>query len=96
MKDTMENKDERLWRIAKKRADFKKSVFSYLVVVPFLWGIWWITRGHDARFDVTSWPVYVTLGWGLGLAFQFYNAYGAGSQDMVEKEYEKLKREQQN
>jgi hypothetical protein len=42
----MENKDEHLWQISKKRADFKKSVFSYLVVIPFLWGIWWITLGQ--------------------------------------------------
>ena len=90
----MENKDERLWRIAKKRAEFKKSVFSYLVVVPFLWGIWWVTLGQYTGFNVSTWPVYVTLGWGLGLAFQFYNAYGAGSQDMVEKEYQKLKQEE--
>jgi hypothetical protein len=30
--------DERLWRIAKKRASFKKSLFSYLVINAFLMG----------------------------------------------------------
>jgi len=96
MKSTLENNDERLWRTARRRAEFKKSVFSYLVVVPFLWAIWWITMGRYAGFNVSTWPVYVTLGWALGLAFQFYNAYGAGSQDMVEREYEKLKRKQED
>ena len=95
----MENKDEQLWRIAKKRAEFKKGLFAYLVVIPFLWGIWWLTLGkylHGNIINVTTWPVYVMLGWGLGLSFQYFNAYGGGSHDMVEREYEKLKREREN
>ena len=95
----MENKDEQLWKIAKKRAEFKKGLFAYGVVIPFLWGIWWLTLGkylHGNIINVTTWPVYVMLGWGLGLCFQYFNAYGAGSQDMVEREFEKLKRERES
>jgi len=31
------------------------------------------------------------IGGGIGLLFQYMNAYGGAKQDLVEKEYEKLK-----
>lgn len=37
------------------------------------------------------WPVWSMLGWGIGLLFQYLNAYGGAKQDLVEKEYKKLK-----
>jgi hypothetical protein len=37
------------------------------------------------------WPVWSMLGWGIGLLFQYLNAYGGGKKDLEEKEYEKLK-----
>jgi hypothetical protein len=46
----MEPKDERLWRIARKRASFRKSLYSYLVICAFLWGIWWFTKGSETGF----------------------------------------------
>ncbi len=89
----MEQKDERLWKIAQKRASFRKSFFSYLVVNAFLWGIWWFSNeGDHERYP---WPIWPMLGWGLGLAFQYFNAYNGSKQDLTEREYERLKREQQ-
>jgi hypothetical protein len=32
------------------------------------------------------------LGWGIGLAMQYYEAYHSDKSDMAEREYEKLKR----
>jgi len=85
------NKDERLWRMATKRAAFRKSLYSYLIVNAFLWAIWWITGG---RYNGHSypWPVWVMLGWGIGIAFQYFNAYNGDKRDLAEEEYEKLKR----
>lgn len=33
---TPEPRDEQLWRVAKKRANFKKSLISYVLVNSFL------------------------------------------------------------
>ena len=35
----MEERDKQLWRIAKKRAGFKKHLASYIIVNGFLWAM---------------------------------------------------------
>jgi hypothetical protein len=94
----MELKDENLWRIAKKRADFKKHLYTYIIINGFLWAIWYVTRGsqQEELSLVTAWPIWPTLGWGIGVAFNYVDAYHSSKEDSVEREYEKLKREQQN
>ena len=37
------------------------------------------------------WPM---IGWGIGLAFQYLDAYGGNKTDLVQKEYERLKNKQ--
>ncbi|MBA4197992.1 MAG: hypothetical protein C0459_10595 [Chitinophaga sp.] len=86
-------KDERLWRIARKRAAFKKSLYSYIIVNAFLWGIWWFSDGQYHGYYSYPWPVWVMLGWGLGLAFQYFKAYNGDKEDLANQEYERLKRE---
>ncbi|MBK5286107.1 MAG: 2TM domain-containing protein [Bacteroidia bacterium] len=92
----MEQKDENLWRIAKKRASFKRHLFSYVVINLFLYAIWYFTHGYNDEVHGFPWPVWVTLGWGIGIAFNYYEAYHSYRDTSVEREYEKLKREQQN
>jgi hypothetical protein len=92
----MSTQDERLWKVAKKRAEFKRHLTSYVLVNLFLWGIWWFTTG---KFGIPTgpvpWPAWVTLGWGLGLGFNYFDAYGdIDKQSAIEREFEKLKREQ--
>lgn len=86
--------DEQLWQIAKKRAAFKKSFFSFLVVTAFLWAIWWISRGRYNQ-DAYPWPIWPMLGWGIGLAFQYFKAYNGDTQEIASKEFKKLKEEQE-
>lgn len=86
-----EPRDERLWKIAKKRADFQRSLASYFIVNGFLWALWWFTQGRHKDDIGLPWPVWPMLGWGIGLAFQYVNAYGGSKDDLTEKEYEKLK-----
>ncbi|MFN3793088.1 MAG: 2TM domain-containing protein [Chitinophagaceae bacterium] len=89
--------NDKLWRIAKKRANFKKSAFAYVVVNIFLWTIYWITHGYEGfEFKASAWPIWVTLGWGIGIAFQYYEAYTGNQDDLVEREYEKLKQEKKD
>ena len=88
----MEEKDEQLWRIAKKRAGFKKQLASYIIVNAFLWGVWWITEGAHGNHNVyEAWPIWCCLGWGIGLAFSYYDAYHNTREQDTMKEYQKLK-----
>lgn len=86
-------KDEELWKIAKKRAGFKNHLVSYIIVNAFLWAIWFITEGRhdDMKYFYLAWPIWCTLGWGIGLTFNYFHAYhDVGGQSSVQKEYDKL------
>lgn len=85
----MENskRDEELWRIAKQRAAFKRSLGSYFVVNSFLCAIWFVTSGPNHYF----WPIWPILGWGLGLGMQYISAYTGNGNLSAEEEYKKLK-----
>lgn len=99
-KPSPEGKDPELWEIAQKRSAFKSSLISYILVNAFLWAIWYFSSARHRDFNFTDiswghfpWPLWVTLGWGLGLAFQFSGAYIFPKANSVESEYEKLKKE---
>ena len=88
----MENRNEQLWRIAKKRAGFKKQFTSYIFVNGFLWAMWCFTEGGiDHREDVIPWPAWATLGWGIGIIFSYYYAYHNDRENDIMREYQKLK-----
>ena len=87
-----EKKDEVLWSIAKKRVAFRKSFATYVIINLFLWAIWYFTNdNHSFSRNNIPWPIWSTLGWGIGIAFQYNHAYISPGQHAVEKEYEKLK-----
>ena len=88
--------DARLWRLAQKRAAFKKSATSYVIMNLFFWVLWWMTSGRNGVGHWAGiWPIWPMLGWGLGLAFQWSEAYGSGDRSTaVQREYDRLKNEQ--
>lgn len=92
MKDqnTPPDKDPKLWEIARKRASFKSNLFTYIVINIFLWVLWYFRSDHD-NHSGWPWPLWVTLGWGIGIAFHYYSAYVNAEVNSVEKEYDKLK-----
>ncbi|CAL1520687.1 2TM domain-containing protein [Chitinophaga sp. MM2321] len=90
--ETTQQRDERLWRIAKARAGFKSHLIIYLVVNAGLWAIWFLTNRNMS--NGTPWPVWPALGWGIGLAFQYFNAFHKDPFGDTLKEYEKLKEEE--
>ena len=87
---TPPDKDPKLWQIARKRANFKSNLFTYIVINAFLWILWYFRSGQQDH-PGWPWPLWVTLGWGLGLAFHYFGAYVYPENNSVEKEYEKLK-----
>ena len=88
------DKDAKLWAIARKRASFKSNLFTYLAVMTFLWALWYFTHGKD-HADSWPWPIWPTLGWGLGVVMHFFGAYVYPEANSTEREYEKLKRKEQ-
>jgi len=85
-------RDRNLWEIARKRVAFKRHLVTYVAVIGFLWIVWWFTGGEYYGF--LPWPAFAALGWGIGLVFHYLDAYVFNQGDPVQKEYEKLKNEQ--
>jgi hypothetical protein len=89
-----EGKDPALWEIAQRRASFKTHALTYLIVNGFLWGLWFFNeKEHGSGYP---WPIWSTLGWGVGLAFHFAGAYIFPKANSVEREYERLNRKNNN
>lgn len=82
-----EQKQEQLWKIAKARVAFRSSLISYFLVNAMLVAIWFFTPGSAFYF----WPIWPILGWGIGLAFQYFHAFHSNDLNSVEQEYQKLK-----
>jgi hypothetical protein len=90
-----EGKDPAVWEIAQKRAGFKSHLLTYVIVNAFLWALWYFTYARNTHNYSYPWPMWSTLGWGIGLAFHFAGAYIFPEANSVEREYEKLKNKQQ-
>lgn len=83
--DKQNERENLLWHTAKKRTEFKWSLTCYLIINAFLTGVWFM--GSGGHF----WPLWCMIGWGIGLAFQYFKAYHKNHLFSIEKEYEKLK-----
>lgn len=90
---TPQDKDPKLWEIAQKRAGFKTNLITYLVVNAFLWILWYISVGREYNKGL-PWPIWPTLGWGVGIVFHYFGAYVYPEANSAEREYEKLKNKQ--
>jgi hypothetical protein len=89
---TPEGKDPQIWQLARRRASFRKQFATYVIVNAFFWAIWFFSEDHSQGIGF-PWPVWPMIGWGIGIAFSWYGAYGGGANnDPVESEYEKLQR----
>lgn len=79
--------DEELRRQAirsiKKKRDFWAHAVAYCIVNIFLIIVWYLT-GHGY-----FWPVWVMGAWGIGLAFNAWDAYGRSSSAISEAEIQK-------
>ncbi len=86
-----EQRDEKLWQIAKRRAGFQESLISFIVISCICWAVWYFTAGRRGINTNTPWPLWVMLGLGIGLVMKFLRAYKTDSDTITEREYEKLK-----
>lgn len=88
---TPAGRDPHLWAIAQRRAAFKGHLISYLVINGLFWAVYYLTDGAHKGGRV-PWPLFPTLGWGIGLLFHYLGAYVFPQSNRVEQEYQKLVR----
>ena len=88
--NSQNTRDEALWKTAKERADFKRHLITYTLVNIIIWLIWGFTNFRDYDYDGIPWAAYVTFFWGIGVTFNFFNAYVISRQNIEEREYQKL------
>ncbi len=68
MDNNQDRREAAVERVKAKR-DFRRHVVVYVVVNLFLIGIW--ALGDGGFF----WPIFVILGWGVGLLINGWDAY---------------------
>jgi hypothetical protein len=76
--------DEQIIFKAKKQAGFRIHFIIFLITLPCNWLIWWFTgKGY-------MWPIWPTLGWGVGLLFHYVGIYHSDKFFSVAKQMKKL------
>ena len=90
MADMIEKvQNDKLRRLAKKRAGFKKAVAITIFISLMLVLIWFFTTGPQSYF----WPMWPFMGFAFSLLIQYLEAYAGTTFFSEDKEYEKLKRQ---
>jgi hypothetical protein len=71
---------------------FKVHLALYLAINALLVAIWAFTRSEGAGGQIFFWPIFVIVGWGIGVAINGYAAYGgrAYTEDQIQREMNKL------
>ena len=75
----------------KAREDFRMHLLVYVLVNLLLWGIWFVNQTPGV-----PWPLYATVGWGIGLAAHWYSVYGVNTsrrEAEIEREMRRLRGE---
>ena len=74
----------------KKKRDLKTHVLMYFLVNAFLVVIWAVTSGDDGTF---FWPIFVIVGWGIGVVANAWDVYGRKpiTEDEIRREQERLR-----
>jgi hypothetical protein len=67
----------------KRKRDFAAHVVAYVIVNAFFVGLWYFTGAGY------FWPGWVIGGWGIGLAFNAWDAYGRGNRPISETEIQR-------
>ena len=64
---------EQALRTIKKRRDFHTHAFAYVTVNLAVWAVWVAIGALSGSW--WPWPLWVTLGWGVGLVFNAWDVY---------------------
>ncbi len=81
-----EIRNDQVARLARRQAQFRRSLYLAILVTLVMWLIWRATTGKDTGFIGTPWPVWVMLGLGISLVRQYFSSYKGNKQDLTEQE----------
>lgn len=78
-------------RALKKKRDFQAHLLAYVLVNAVLWGIWAVISVASSVWF--PWPLFATLGWGIGLVFHAWDVYGRDpfTEEDIEREEARLR-----
>lgn len=87
MSDDTTARDLAIKRLHQKRS-FQGMLVAYVVINAFLWALWAITESDKSG---VPWPLWVTLGWGVGVALSAWGIYGQKpiTEDAVQREMDR-------
>jgi uncharacterized membrane protein len=82
---------EAIRRLEKKR-EFRGHLLAYAMVNALLWAIWGVVFAVSGAWF--PWPLFALFGWGIGLAFHAWDAFGRlpFSEEEVQREQARLER----
>lgn len=72
------------------REGFAVHFVVYLAVNALLWGIWAVSDASLA----SAWPIFVTIGWGIGVVAHWWAVYGRDErrrETAIQAEMERLR-----
>ncbi|MCU0432645.1 MAG: 2TM domain-containing protein [Bacteroidia bacterium] len=77
--------DQQIIERARRKVGFKIHFTVFLLLTPVNWIIWFLT-------DTTYlWPVWPTLGWGIGIMFHWLGVFHGDKFFSVSNEIERMK-----
>jgi hypothetical protein len=84
---------EQALRRVKKRRDLHTHAFAYLTINLLVWGVWAIIGATSGSWF--PWPLWVSLSWGIGLAFNAWDVYFRHpiSETEIQREMSRLRRQ---
>ncbi|HEY5527226.1 MAG TPA: 2TM domain-containing protein [Candidatus Anoxymicrobiaceae bacterium] len=86
-------------KIVEAKAGFRANVFSYLIINLMIFVIWLIVALTTNPHVWFPWFLFPLVGWGIGIAFHAWAVYGGARfegrrEDMVQKEMDRMKKDQ--
>lgn len=74
--------EQQLFERAKRKVGFKIHLTVFVIATAAQWAIWAMTNRSYV------WPIWPTLGWGVGILAHYFGVYHSRKLFSVEKEYQ--------
>lgn len=89
--------DEKIYGKAKKRVAFRRHLLVYILVNAGIIVIWYLVEYLNRDPDpipqkINYWFLYPLAGWGIGLAFHYWNTFHDDDAS-VDREFNKIKKQ---
>lgn len=82
--------DDAIMYRAKRKVGFKIHLTIYLIMISINWMIWYFSK------STYVWPIWPTLGWGIGIFFHWRGVYHSDKFLLGNKEVQNLQSNESN